>query len=337
MNCKKFEKLYWLKSYGESVADGNEALEAHLKSCSACQAEKAEIDRMQALLSLRPVAAPKEEALQKSRNLLSARLDCEKEPSALGWSWNHAWDKAQEWLSSGWQPALALSMLIIGLAMGRFMTLQGGSLSQEEMQSAYLDHTTWESQYIAEKVLNEDARISDVRVKPVESQPGIVQVSFQGTNEYTITGNPDDDIIRDLLTWTVKNDRNSGARLRSVEELAKGSPLSSQAQQALAYALINDENAGVRLRAMEALSHTPKTQETEQAFLGALLKDPNPAVRIRAIDLLLTDKQLKKSEELLLSLAEADSNEYVRMRARQIIKQSEFNYDVLENKSSENP
>jgi len=235
MDCKTFEERYWLKTYGEPIPGGNAALEEHLKSCSACQAKREEIDRMQALLSLRTAEVPTQEALQRSRNLLSARLDAQRDPANLAWTWKNAWENVQDWLSSGWQPALALSMLIIGVMFGRLLIVPDIQPNTNVMQPAPLDYTTWENQYLQENVLNEDARISDVRVKPLKDQPGLVQVSFQGTKEYTLTGNPDDTMIRDLLTWTVKNDQNSGVRLRSVEELAKVSGLSSQAQSALAF------------------------------------------------------------------------------------------------------
>jgi hypothetical protein len=328
MDCREFEETYWLKVYGEDSSGGETGLAEHLKTCSRCQARKEQIDRMHSLLEFRTAQVPQPEALQEVRQRLVARIEAEKrQPKLRAWG-ERLGELVGSFFQPRWQPALALGMLILGLLIGRvlFYTPEGGDLASSPL--LFSDTVNWEQRYIAERILQDDSGISDLRVRPTES--GLVQVSFKGARDYLVEGNPEDELIRELLTWAIKNGDNSGARLYSVKELSKAPQMSTRAREALAYAAINDENDGVRLRALKAMGSATKDKLTEQVILGALLKDPNPAVRISAIDLLLVNEGIDKSESLLLSLAEADSNDYVRMRARQAIRQSDYDMELVD-------
>jgi hypothetical protein len=330
MNCREFEERYWLKLYGESIPGGESGLTEHLEACGACQSRKEEIDRMHALLTVREPVTPKQTALSQAREMLRARIQSERKPK-ITWI-------AGDWIRNflvglsapRWQPALALSMLIIGLLIGRaaFYTAPLDLAGSQPL--AFNNPEALERHYIADRILDDESSISDVKIKPIDPESGLVLVSFKGTKDFRLQGSPEDELIRELMTWSIKNGQNSGARLQSVQNLAKATVLSNEAREALAYALTHDNNDGVRLRALEALASAPGDPLTEQAILGALLKDPNPAVRIHAIDMLLARRQTDKTKSLMLSLAEADSNDYVRMRARQAIRESEYQLEQVD-------
>jgi hypothetical protein len=330
MNCQEFEERYWLKLYGEAIPGGESSLTEHLEACEACQSRKAEIDRIHALLTVREPVIARREALMQARQLLKARIQSERKLKS-GWSMGDRIRTALAGLSAPrWQPAVALVMLVIGLFIGRAI-FYAPPLELAGLQPLAFDNPeALERYYIADRILEEESSISDIRVKPVDQESGLVQVSFKGTKDFRLQGSPEDEVIRELMTWAIKNEQNSGARLQSVQNLANMTELSDEAREALAYALTHDENDGVRLRALEALASAPRDHMTEQAILGALLKDQNPAVRIHAIDMLLTKKQTDKTKSLMLSLAEADSNDYVRMRARQAIKESEYKLETVD-------
>lgn len=324
MDCREFEKLYWLRAYGELAPGGESGYQAHLEKCSRCRAREVELNRIRGLLDTRTAAVPKSDALVQARQRLNARLRAETQrPTGMPFDWL-PWPRKRIW-----QPALALALILVGLLIGRIIYHSPRSELAAMQSLAEQDPEAIERYFLAENILSDGSQIEDLRIRPLEPESGLVQVSFLGVREYEIQGTPQDDLIRALLAWAVKNEENSGARLQSVAELAKASNLSSQAREALAYALINDKNDGVRLRALEALGSAPRDPITEQAILGALLKDANPAVRIGAIDALLKDKVETKSESFSLRLAESDSNNYVRMRARQAIRQSNFNYEMI--------
>lgn len=328
MDCREFEETYWLKVYGENFSGGETGLAEHLKMCSQCQARKEQIDRIHSLLEFRTAQLAQPEALKQVRQRLAARIKAEKrQPKLRAWS-GQLGELVGSFFQPRWQPALALGTLILGLLIGRvlFYTPEGGDLATSPL--LFSDPVSLEQRYIAERMLQEDSWISDLRVRPTES--GLVQVSFKGARDYLVEGNPEDELIRELLAWAIKNEENSGTRLYSVKELSKASQMSARTREALAYAAINDENDGVRLRALKAMGSAPQDKLTEQVILGALLKDPNPAVRISAIDLLLANDGIDKSESLLLTLAEADSNDYVRMRARQAIRQSDHDLELVD-------
>lgn len=323
MDCKDFEQLYWLWAYGEAIPGGEDGLLQHLESCPTCQARREELYRLRELLRTRTSPVLKPEALAQARQRLAARLRAEERPG-IELSGNRWREGLRRWFAPRWQPAYALGALLLGLVIGRIIYYSPAPAPDRTGPIPWRSSDELKRREIAENILKDDSQITDLRIRPLNPQTGLMQVSFRGIKDYQVQGRPEDELIRGLLTWAVKNESNSGARLESVEGLARASSLSSMAREALAYALINDKNDGVRLRALEALGSAPRDHLIEQAILDALLNDSNPAVRIRAIDVLLTDEVMDKSESLLLHLAEADSNDYVRMRARNAIRQSDF-------------
>lgn len=329
MNCREFEERYWLKLYGEAIPGGESGLTDHLAVCETCQSRKEEIDKTFALLTVREPVTPKQTALSQAREMLRARIQSEGKPKITLVVRDWIRDFLVGLSAPRWQPALAFSMLILGLLIGRSAFFPSPLELAESQSLLFTNPEALERQYITDRILDKTSQISDLRIKSLEPESGFVQVNFRGTRDYQLQGNADDEIIRELMAWAIKNEENSGARLQSVQNLAKASALSNEARAALAYALTNDQNDGVRLRALEALAGTPQDPLTEQAILGALLKDPNPAVRIHAIDMLLGRKQTNKTKSLMLNLAEADSNDYVRLRARQAIRESEYNLEQV--------
>ena len=329
MDCKDFDERYWLHAYGEEVPGGNETFLQHLETCVKCQSRRRELDRFRALLTSRAPAEARPEALEQSRERLSARLRAEQN----GRRTVSVGERLREWLRplSGpvMQPVVAFSMLVLGLLIGRFAFVSPAVFSEETLPLTIASPAALERSYIAESVLTGDTQIRDLKVKPLDPASGLVQVDFRATRDYQIQGNPSDDIVGPLLAWAVKNEDNSGARMQSVEELARATELSLEAREALAYALVNDQNEGVRLKALEALGSSPRDELSEQAILKALLKDPNPAVRIRAIDMILSDEITTDNESVLLKALEADSNDYVRMKADQAIRKSDLSYEMI--------
>lgn len=337
MDCKNFEKNYWLIAYEEADPGGDDGLNKHLQSCPDCRAKKEELDRIKSLLDAHAALAPEQEMLFSARRLLRGRLRDRKEGVKSVSSGIWIWERLRGTFEPAWRPAFGLGLVLIGLIIGRFI-IQPHPYSFTDSISPVSSgqSASFEQRYIAESLLKDRSRIQDIKVKSLDPASGLVQVDFSAVQEYRIQGDPSEKIIGDLLAWSVKNETNSGVRLQSVEELARVSNMSAPARQALVYALINDENPGVRLKALQALGKAPWDKLTEQAILSALLKDTNPAVRISAIDMILSQSEESPTSEgtwrpepYLLQAAESDSNDYVRMRARQAIRQTNFNYEFI--------
>ncbi|TKJ42183.1 hypothetical protein CEE37_00460 [candidate division LCP-89 bacterium B3_LCP] len=330
MNCKDFDGYYWQKVYGEPISIGEDAFQEHLESCPNCQARQRELDHFQALLTARVPAQPEPEMLKSAREHLVVRLRAD-EGSRSAWNIR---DRIREWFTPFpqplTQPALVLGSLLLGLIIGRYVLVSSPDTSAGMPLVAPVNSAALERHFITENIVNGGSQIQDVRVASLAPESGLLQVNFRATQDYQIEGSSSDDLINVLLTWAVKNESNLGARLNSVQELARNSEVSAVAREVLTYALINDSNDGVRLKALEALSEISRDEITEQAFVKALLKDSNPAIRIRAIDMLLAGDNGFKSTPIYLQAAEADSNAYVKMRARQAIKQSNFNMKLIQ-------
>jgi hypothetical protein len=112
MNCNKARELMVLDHYGEAGEAGKARLDAHLRECAACAAERAETGRLFALIDEHePEEAPVpdwEKAWRGVQKRMSGRRAARRETDlAPGWRWAIA------------GAALAL-VLVAGIFIGRF-------------------------------------------------------------------------------------------------------------------------------------------------------------------------------------------------------------------------
>ena len=142
----------------------------------------------------------------------------------------------------------------------------------------------------------------------------------QATSDLTLKGRPDDEPIRRVLTWAIRQNVNAGARIESIEML--GCWMDDEICDALVEALENDGNTGVRLQAIQALKELVGDEKVKQAFLRVLKDDPNPGIRIQAIEALspLAGEVPRSAFE---QAAEEDQNNYVRILARKALLTTE--------------
>jgi hypothetical protein len=160
------------------------------------------------------------------------------------------------------------------------------------------------------------------QVRNVAAQPdGTLRIVFDEKRERTVSGNRDDQRIRQLLMAAAKEAADPGLRAQTVTILV-GDANESDVREALAFAMANDENTNVRLKAMEGLERYASDPMVQNALAHVLLNDPNTGMRTRVIDALTGHDAQALDPQMVGALQELMSREDdsdVRERARQML------------------
>lgn len=177
--------------------------------------------------------------------------------------------------------------------------------------------------------------IQNVRFQQAGPDQNQVAVSFDLTSHVTITGNPEDKTLVNLLSYVLQNrdypthSRSSAIQWVSDTYAGQGTT-DPEIVKALANVLKNDTHEGVRIKAVEALKSLPPSlaPEARRALVDALKNDPNPAVRIKAVEALANlaalDSQsfdLPAVDVLREKAGQEDENLYVRVKAAEALSQ----------------
>lgn len=178
-------------------------------------------------------------------------------------------------------------------------------------------------------------QIANVRFQPAGTTGSDVSVSFDLTSHVTITGNPDDKSLVNLLSYVLQNrDYPTHSRSTAIQWVsdtygAQGST-DPEIVKALANVLKNDTHEGVRIKAVEALKSLPAAlaPHARTALVEALKNDPNPAVRMKAVEALsnlaATDANsldIDAVDALREKAGQEDENPYVRVKAAEALSQ----------------
>jgi HEAT repeats/Putative zinc-finger len=294
LNCKNIREQFALLLYGELSFDEEERIDSHLDGCADCRDALA---RQKVLHEAVDAAAvtPSPALLNRCREDLAELLPREK--PASGWSswWSQI---AGNWKIQFLRPVGAVALLAIGFFAAKVTPGLSG---------------------VASMGLGD---FGGAQVRNVAAQPdGTLRIVFDEKRERTISGNRDDQRIRQLLMAATKEASDPGLRAQTVTILV-GDANESDVREALAFAMANDENTNVRLKAMEGLERYANDPMVQNALAHVLLNDPNTGMRTRVIDALTghdgqeLDRQMVGALQELMS-REDDSD--VRERARQML------------------
>src|SRR5205814_3810053 len=128
--------------------------------------------------------------------------------------------------------------------------------------------------------------------------------------------------IQQLLLFAAGNNTNSGLRMQSVALLTQNpqNPDDQKVRDALTYALRYDSNPGVRLQSVEALGKYVKDDvRVRDVVLEALMNDSSPGVRIEAMHALDAVKADSTVRRVFTDLAKRDQNQYIRRKAQEAL------------------
>ncbi len=293
-DCKNIREQFALLLYGELSFDEEERIDSHLDGCADCRTALA---RQKVLHEAVDAAAvtPSPALLNRCREDLAEMLPREKRAAGAESWWSQI---AGNWKIQFLKPVGAVALLAIGFFAAKVTPGIGGITSMGL------------------------ADIGGAQVRNVAAQPdGTLRIVFDEKRERTISGNRDDQRIRQLLMAAAKEATDPGLRAQTVTILV-GEADESDVREALAFAMANDENTNVRLKAMEGLERYAGDPMVQNALAHVLLNDPNTGMRTRVIDALTGHEGQELDRQMVGALQELMSREddsEVRERARQML------------------
>jgi hypothetical protein len=294
MNCKNIREQFALMLYGELSFDEEERIDSHLDGCAECRTALARQKVLHEALDAAAVT-PSPALLNRCREDLAEVLPREKPAAGLGSWWQQI---ASNWKIQFLRPVGAVALLAIGFFAAKVTPGIGGITSMGL------------------------GDFGGAQVRNVAAQPdGTLRIVFDEKRERTVSGNRDDQRIRQLLMAAAKEAADPGLRAQTVTILV-GDANESDVREALAFAMANDENTNVRLKAMEGLERYASDPMVQNALAHVLLNDPNTGMRTRVIDALTGHDAQALDPQMVGALQELMSREDdsdVRERARQML------------------
>ncbi len=316
MECEKYREQIYLALYNELSESEERDLRVHLQQCPVCAVEYEEAQKLFTLMEKRPSVEVDTEWLKGARNRMLARLEADiKKETLITIDWGRMFSIFR---SPVLKFAYSAALVVLGFTIGRFECKSPGASLMPGINLDQVAQVEEQRGIQTEDIQSmiEEGKLQNVNLERLPDQQ--LAVSFQGLRNYQIRGNPEDQVIKDLLGYILVNEENDGLRSRTVETLAGQSD--SLIQQLLVFTLLNDSNPGVRLKAAKTLRNYPMTAQMRDAYMRTLMTDSNPAIRIEAMDGLNRMVGDDMVREVMSIAAQLDSNEYVKLLARRSLE-----------------
>ena len=315
MEHNVFKEMIQLALLNELNDDEMKELHRHMIECSECQLEYERLTKFYALINENKTKDVEENFLREARQQFFQKLDYELSKQSIV---KKLFNSVRKYFWIYKRPALAGAFsLAAGFILGYLIFSAGAS------NGVILSNNNAAN--------GKGTEITNVRFLNNGSLNGEVEFTFDAVKQITMKGKIDDPNIQKILAEALLNEKNPGARIRTVSELANqtGAALNPKIKQALITALKFDSNPAVRREALKALLEYPYDNEINDCLLYVLQHDDNSALRIAAINGLASAKLSGRNinEETLKVLNQKvknDDNEYVRIRAASLLKEDKL-------------
>lgn len=296
MTCDEIRALLVLYPYGELSFDEEETVDAHLRSCAACEQERV------ALTNLHNVAG--DAAMEPSLELLSAcRQDLRKQVAVIAEA-SGSQSPWRKWLASlglagaGWnwaaKPAMGLALFAAGFAGAKYLPppTPGAAGNPAVKNVRYIE----------------------------AAEGGGVRIVYDEVRQKEMSGRVDDQRVREMLLAATRDPNDPALRVDSVEFL-KNRAEREEVRTAFVRALTSDPNEGVRLKALEALKPYAAEADVRSALTKVLMADQSASVRTQTIDLLVNTRHDEgELAGVLQDLMRREQNTYIRQRSQSALR-----------------
>ncbi|MCH8272820.1 MAG: HEAT repeat domain-containing protein [Candidatus Marinimicrobia bacterium] len=312
MSADKLKEQVLIYLYGELSEEDKISFEKDIVKYDNLRKIYEEEKKIHEIYSLRSDIKIPDSLLQESRSKLRERL---REENLKSIDRTHSLKGILfQLFGSPYKTVIALSMLTIGILMGKFISIDVDFDNGIEVRQL----TASINGSISAELLSPDVmEIVDMKILAYDSESEEVTLSVDAVTSIGIKGNINNDKIQAILASALQSDLRPSIRLKSIDLLRMNID-NDKIVNALIHALENDDNPGVRLKAVEALGPYADNHDVKDALLNTLKYDLNAGVRIQAI-LALKDNKDPKVLEVLKDKMESDENEYIRDQSKESV------------------
>jgi hypothetical protein len=314
MDHQKYREWILLNLYGELSKEEEIELQKHLSFCRQCNAEYESQKKFNSFITAKIPLEVNQSLLDEARFQLKHALRNEKRKVPVS---KKVFGMIEDFFTGNYKVGLAgIALLIAGGIIGYF-------ISKPEAENIVTYKTQNEFSF-----LSSDVQISNVRFIDQDPSDGEIEFEFNAIKPVKIKGDINDERIKNILMYSMLNEKNPGTRLNSVNMI--GSNVVDEKENEIKEAAISvikyDENSGVRREGLKLLKKFPYDEEIKETLLFVLMNDKNSALRIEAINNLikLQEEGLKFNEKEVVIFQEKmkeDENSYVRFQAKNVIEE----------------
>lgn len=310
--CKKHKKNIILAHYNELEEIELARLQAHLEICPACRQELASMQQFGKLLQESQLTAIQESALKALRNVTRLKLESGRIARPASFS------------LLTFKPALQFGFVILLFAFGFLIGRQNLAVNKP---GTGID--PWQQLLTASnsiKVENGAVHPYLMGVERLKFNPdnGSIEIQYSMMNEIQLSGNLDNPAIKELLVYTMQNEKDPNIRRHAVKAMqaaAQGRPaMNMDYLQPLEEILQSEENPAIKLMALDVLKTMPLNDQIKNLLVKVLLYDSSTPVRIDAFKT-LTSKQVNENDiQSFLQTAINDTSKYISYKSEQLIE-----------------
>jgi hypothetical protein len=307
VTCQQVQINLSLYLYGELDFAQEEALERHLDECALCQRTlRREREWHSAVNAEQPDVSF--ELLSECRRNLRAGLRS-----------GRPFEQRSAWWARLFPSGVSVTRWSAQIAAASFLVFAGFTAAR------WMD--TGRLPSISNRIVTRSGLLNtpNTHIRDIEptGQNG-VRIILDRVQQQEVTGNLDDDAVRQLLLAGMQDMSDPSIRVDSVEILQHQT--GNDVRDALINTAKTDSNAAVRIKALEGLRQFASDGTTREAIEFVLKHDNNADVRAEAIDLLvpadvpapiITPDVLKTLQDILNTEQE---NDYVRSRSLQVLR-----------------
>lgn len=312
--CADIRKNLSLYLYGDLDFTSEEALETHLEACESCRCALDHERAWHQALNADSAEVPLD-LLSNCREELRDTLSVIREKKEAKWI---GWLDSLGFRTSSWSTRVATASLLIflGFGLSRLTDRYGLPLFRGNSGPA------------TEMGMIDPIRSHVRLIQPSEGNR--VQLVVDEVREHVISGNMDDDRVRQFLVAATKDPTDPVIRVESVDLLRKQA--GDDVRDTLLDVVQHDGNAGVRLKALQGLGRFADDPDARRVIVSLLKHDQSPDVRTQAIDLLLPSEGgiplSRQMIDTLESVVQSDPDDYVRMQCQRALHATNVSVDV---------
>ncbi len=206
------------------------------------------------------------------------------------------------------QPIWAVATyVIIGLLAGRLIFAPSGDKPIDISGQEKVDMNK----------LIQSGLLSDLKIDQSPLSPSSIKLVSHTDERFNVSGNVNDQNIRQILYYLLLNDENSDNRYKAGQLVSRITP-DDEARLVLISSVLSESDQKIRLQSMETLTLYQSSPELINACKRILLDDHNHEMRIKSLDIL--DKNRSGDLIPLLEVVgKMDDNSKVRVKAQELL------------------
>jgi hypothetical protein len=326
---QKYDEMLMLYHFGELSEMETKIFQNHLKSCTKCQQELAELQQMNSILTNEPEELPSMELVNKANAEIMQKLNTETREKSFE-SIKGFFDElvnsfAQLFAQPKYQLSGMAATLLVGVLVGK-VWLSSDLKNNPDTMISLLSHNTelssdqyqqFQNSLASAMLKSGNVEVEDFLNVDNTSEDGIMSVSYKLKNNFEARGGMDDPVVRNMLLYSARQDDNPTNRLRAIS-LLSGIGLTNEIEETFSAVILHDTNADVRLKTADILSKNDLAASTLESFKSVALKDTSSEMRLKAIEV-LKEHQAENLETVLAVMATRDRDEEVKEFARETL------------------